>query len=392
MKRFLLISLLLAFVVFANCQTRNELEAEKASTVKELEQARQLLRKTQEEKTSSLKRLSLVERGIKSRRKLINTINAEINLLDNQINELEEQIKKQDNYIQKGKDEYARIVYSVYKNHTEEEKLMYLFASENLNQFYQRIKYLKYLKDYRERKIKELELLVVELESSKEELLKVRNDKEALISEKARESRDLEGERIERDNMVRRLAQDEKKIRAEIAEKERIRNEIESSIRKIIEEEARKNAGKSLYSSLTPEQKLVSNNFVQNKGRLPWPVEIGVITEEFGVNDHPVIAGLKFNSLGVKISSDPGIVARAVFDGEVKSIVAILGANYAIIIQHGEYMTVYQNVIDLKVKTGDKVYTKQPLGKVAVNENISELQFYIAKSNEYLDPELWISK
>ncbi len=375
-------------------QDKEELEKRKVSTLKEIEMARELLDQTQDKKRSSIRRVAVLNRGIKSRETLISTIVREIDEMDVQIDILEDEIQGLQNDISTGKQEYAHILRSVYINHTEEEKMMFLLASEDLNQFYQRLKYLKYLTDYRERKVEELKILLSRQEARTDELLRARNEKASLLESKEKENRSLVRERSQRNNMIRQLAQDEKRIRKEIEEKERIRKELEEKIRKMIEEETRRTSGNSVITSLTPEQKLVGSNFLQNKGRLPWPVDRGVVTAEFGLIDHPVLSGVKISNNGIDISTNPGTTARAVFDGEVTSVFAILGANYAVIIRHGEYLSVYQNLVELKVKAGDKVVTKQEIGTVHSNaeDGITELQFQVWKSKEILDPSKWLSK
>jgi septal ring factor EnvC (AmiA/AmiB activator) len=272
--------------------------------------------------------------------------------------------------------------------------MMYLLASENINQFYQRIKYLKYLKEYRERKVLELENLMAEKEKTSAEMLRARNEKASLLTEKEAENRQLVRERNQRSNIINQLAQDEQKLRRDIQEKERIRKELEDKIRKIIEEEAKKSSSNTPFTSLTPEQKLLGNSFLANKGRLPWPVERGVVTADFGLINHPVLSGVKISNNGIDISTAPGGKARAIFDGQVSSVFAILGANYAVIIQHGEYLSVYQNLVDLKVKAGDKVITKQEIGTIHADpdENMAVLHLQIWKSKEIMDPKFWLSK
>lgn len=394
MKRLFFICFLVFFVAGLSGQSKNELEEKKKSTLRELEMAKELLDKTKNEKEITIRKVAVLNKGINSRQFLISTIASEIELIDNQITDLENDIRKLDADIRKGREEYARIIYSIYRNHTEEEKMMYLLASEDINQFYQRIKYLKYLKDYRERKVKELESLMVEKEKASAEMLRARNEKAALLTEKEAENRQLVHERNQRSGIINKLAQNEQKLRRDIEEKERIRKELEDKIRKIIEEEARKSSSNSLYTSLTPEQKLLGNSFLANKGRLPWPVERGVVTADFGLINHPVLSGVKISNNGIDISTGTGAKARAIFDGQVSSVFAILGANYAVIIQHGEYLSVYQNLVDLKVKAGDKVVTKQEIGTIHAdpNESMAVLHLQIWKSKEIMDPKIWLSK
>jgi septal ring factor EnvC (AmiA/AmiB activator) len=394
MRWFVLLIALVIGTFNGSAQDKVDLEKRKESTLKELELARELLDKTRDKKQNTIHRVTILNRGISSREQLISDIVREIGLMDKEIDALETEIQTLERNIRKGKEEYAHILYSVFINHTDEEKMMYLLASEDINEFYQRIKYMKYLKDYRERKVQELEKMMEKLEIRSSDLVTARNRQAALLEEKERENNALLRERSQRNSMIRQLAQDEQRIRKEIEEKERIRKELEDRIRKIIEEETRKNAGNTLLSSLTPEQRLVGNSFLQNKGRLPWPVERGVITTKYGLVNHPVLDGVKIPSNGIDISTPPGTKARAIFNGEVTGVYAILGANYAVILMHGEYITVYQNLVDLKVKAGDKVIAKQELGTVHSDpeENIAVMTLQVWKSKEILDPEHWLTR
>jgi murein hydrolase activator len=394
MRLIVSIILVLISALIINGQDKTELERQKQATILELKKAQELLDKTSERKSNTIRRVTLLNQGIRSREKLMTTIQTEVELIEEEIDALEMEIRDLEKNIQKGRDEYAQIIYSIYIHHTEEEKLMYLLASEDINEFYQRVKYMKYLKEYRERKVGELQSLMNNLEDRSVSMMKALNERTLLLQEKEIESRKLLQERNQRNSMIQKLSQDEQKIRAEIREKERIRKELEVAIKEIIEEEARRRSSKTLLSSLTPEQKLLGDSFLQNKGRLPWPVQRGLITSKFGLVDHPVLAGVKINNNGIDISTTAGTKARAIFDGEVTSVFAILGANYAVIIMHGEYLTVYQNLVDLKVKPGDTVITKQELGTIHADENegMAVMQLQIWRSKEILDPDLWLSK
>ncbi|MCF8224956.1 MAG: peptidoglycan DD-metalloendopeptidase family protein [Bacteroidales bacterium] len=394
MKRILFIFVLLAHVGINCGQTRKDLEGEKQSTIKELQLAKELLGKITERKQNTMQRLAILNGGIRARGKMISNISEEIVFMDQRIDSLEQEIEMLGKTVERGKREYEKIIYSVYINHTDEEKLMYLLASESINQFYQRIKYLKYLNDYRERKVEEIEFNIIELEDRNRLLQKRKEEKISLLNEKETENLELMRERTERNSIVRRLAQDERMIRKQIREKERIRKELENRIEEMIEEEARRNASGSLLSALTPEQRLVGNNFSQNKGRLPWPVERGIVTAHYGLIDHPVLSGVKISNNGIDISATQGTKARAIFDGEVTSVFAILGANYAVLVMHGEYISVYQNLVDLKVKAGDKVKSKQEIGTIHSDpeENIAVLHLQIRRERDILNPEKWLSK
>ena len=187
--------------------------------------------------------------------------------------------------------------------------------------------------------------------------------------------------------MVRRKGN----CRKNLEEEKRIADKIEKEIARIIEEERKK----VIKSDNTPEQKLIGENFAENKGRLPWPVERGIITSQFGLQKHPVLKYVTENNIGIEITSLGKTAVRSIFKGEVASVFSVQGANMTVIIRHGKYLSVYQNIVDLKVKQGDKVDTKQEIGNVyceTENGNKAILKFMIFEEKEKLDPELWISK
>jgi septal ring factor EnvC (AmiA/AmiB activator) len=194
--------------------------------------------------------------------------------------------------------------------------------------------------------------------------------------------------------MVSQLRNREKELRAEILEKQRIAEKLEKEIAAIIAEEARRARSGNIYDRLTPEERLISDNFQGNKGKLPWPVERGVITGKYGVHPHPVLKQVTINSDGIDISTVKGARARAMFDGQVTKIISILGANYTVILRHGAFLTVYQNLVDLRVKQGDKVRVKDVLGTVHTDNqnNSTTLHMQVWKDRSSQNPEEWISR
>jgi len=189
--------------------------------------------------------------------------------------------------------------------------------------------------------------------------------------------------------MVKSLTKKEIQLKKELDEKKRIAIKIESEIARIIEEERKK----AIRADNTPEQKLIGENFVTNKGRLPWPVEKGIITSRFGIHKNAVLKYVEENNIDIEITSSGKISARAVFQGEVAGIFPISGANMTVMIRHGKYFSVYTNIINLKIKKGDKISTKQIIGDVYSDGNNCVLKFMIFETNaKYLDPEDWIAK
>jgi murein hydrolase activator len=201
----------------------------------------------------------------------------------------------------------------------------------------------------------------------------------------------LQNEQERKQRMVKSLSNKEKQLQKELEDKKRIAKKIENEIARILEEERKK----AIRSDNTPEQKLIGDNFAENKGRLPWPVGKGIITSQFGEQKHPVLKYVTENNIGIEITSSGKTPVRTVFKGEVARVFSIQGANLTIIIRHGKYMTVYQNIVDSKVKPGDKVDTKQEIGNVfceTENGDKAILKFMIFDEKEKLDPESWISK
>lgn len=388
------IFILLIFSTVVAGQSKEELQRQKQKAYDELKLTRELMEKTSAQRSSSMKQLGLLQTGINTRARLITTLEAETELLNRNILETEKKIEQLSADNEKNREEYARLVYFAYRNHTEYEKLMYILAGATISQSYQRYKYLKYLSEYRVKKANEIDSLIVELDLQKEQLSQLKNDKEMNLEEKVSERENLIGQRSRESEMVNNLKRRESQLRDEIREKERIANELESRIREIIEEEARKLNSANIYAALTPEQELVGKDFNNNRGKLPWPVEKGVVTVGFGRHEVPGLRGSSVQNNGIDITSSPGTEVRAVFEGQVTKVFAILGANYTVLIRHGEFLSVYQNLVNVRVKTGDKVLTKERLGEAFTDEsdNVALVHFEVWKERTILNPEEWISK
>lgn len=385
---------ILLSVVALHGQGKEELSHMKQKAFDEIKLARELMEKTRDQKAGSVQQLRLLQHGINSRANLISTLESEIDLLDADIEEVKKEIGRLEKENEKNREEYARLIYYAYRNHSDYEKLMYILAGASISQSYQRYKYLKYISEYRVGKAAQIEELVSQLENKNKEFGELRNEKLRLLESKDQEQRKLIGERERKASLVQQLSTKEKELKKEIEEKERIARELEAKIRAIIEEEARKANATNIYAALTPEQEILGNDFKRNKGKIPYPVERGIIGIGFGDNEVEGLRGSSVNNIGIDLYSAPGTKVRAVFEGEVKGVFFILGANYNVLIRHGEYLTLYQNLTNVRVKTGDKVLTKEVLGDAFVDgdEDIAKMHFEIWREKEILNPELWLSK
>jgi septal ring factor EnvC (AmiA/AmiB activator) len=395
MSRILLILwIFVGIPVLTPGQSREELQQQKKDAYDDIKLARELMEKTAAQRSNSVRQLRLLQKGINARAGLINAMQAEIDLTNQKIKETEASIRQLTLENEKNKNEYARLIYFAYRNHTDYEKIMYILAGKTISQSYQRYKYLKYIGDYRVQKAEEIEDLILELDAQKDQLNLYRNEKLLALEEKAREQDKLIGQRSRENVMVNNLKRKESQLRNEIEEKERIARELESRIREIIEEEARRLNSDNIYAVLTPEQELVGKDFRNNRGILPWPVDKGIITVGYGRQEIPGLRGSSVQNNGVDITSAPGTEVRAVFEGEVTKVFAILGANYTVLIRHGEFLSVYQNLVNVRVKTGDKVLTKERLGEAFTDEieDVASMHFEVWQERTILNPEEWISK
>ncbi len=386
---------LFIFLVFISLtlsgQSKAELEAKRNKTLSEIDYVDNLLKSTVKEKSQSISAVKIIANKLNLRESVINDMRDEINLLSDRINLNTLAIDMMEGDLIKLKNDYAQTIINSYKTQKGNPELVYILSAKDFNQGYKRLKYLQQIAKFRRNEAEIILELKSQVESSKEKLQKDFSKVSELKSKEEQQKELLQSEKQRKQRMVNSLGKKEKQLQSELQEKKRIAKKIEAEIARIIEEERKK----IVKSDATPEQKLIGENFAENKGRLPWPVEKGIITSQFGVQKHPVLKYVTENNIGIEITSSGETKARSVFKGEVAKVFSIPGANMTIIIRHGKYLSVYQNIINSKVKPGDKVDTKQEIGNVfceVENGNKSILKFMIFEEKEKLDPEAWISK
>ncbi len=374
-------------------QSSKDLDKKKQDNIEQLNYSRSLLEKTTKSKSSTLNQLNLIQSNISLRAGIIDNISDEQVFLKNDIEANNLEIKRIENKINIIKKDYANLVIVASRNLENDYALMYILSSADFNQAYQRIKYLKYLAKYREDLAVKLKAEEENLKVKNQELNANKRKNESLLVEKKRELSLLDKDKRQSLSMIKTLQSRESELKKEIQKRERIQAEIEKEIRRIIEEEAAKARSANRANILTPEERIISNDFTKNMGRLPWPSEQGVITGKYGEQNHPVLKGIKINSNGIDINTVEGAKIRSVFDGEVTKVIAILGANYTVIIKHGEFRTVYQNLVEVRVKAGDKVRTKSIIGTVFTDQdNTSKFHFEVWKDKTTQNPEQWLSR
>jgi septal ring factor EnvC (AmiA/AmiB activator) len=375
-------------------QTKEELEQRKGKTKEEIEYTNRLLEETQQKKQNSLNRVRILNKRIQLRNQLLRSINQEISIYNEDIEHKRKLIVELENDVDIVKRQYEMLVQFAFWNKNKNDRLMFILSADNFNMAYKRMKYIQQYTRHRREQAILIRYMQNDLKIEINELEKVILQKEALARQKAGENRNLERERRNKDMMVKELSGQEKELKNKIAENQKIARKLEKEIAAIIKAEASKGRSRNIYDQLTPEEKLISDNFQGNKGKLPWPTERGVVTSRFGKHQHAVLKQVTVQNDGIDISTVQGADARALFDGMVSKVVAILGANYTVILRHGNFLTVYQNLINVRVKPGDEVRVKQILGTIFTEEetNSTLLHIEIWKELNKQNPEDWLSR
>jgi septal ring factor EnvC (AmiA/AmiB activator) len=375
-------------------QSLTDLRAKKAETDQRIQFTSKLLQEAQKNEKSGLGKLQLLNSQIQNRNQLIENINAEVNALNSYINENTAVSRMLGSDLEHLKKEYAGMVRFAQKNKNSYDMIIFLLSAENLNQAYKRMLYLKQYAKYR-RSQTEVILAVNDLLNSKIESLKNRKQEKAdLLASKNDETKQLLSEKKQQDKYLQNLKSQQQDLKKKLREQQKEEAKLNREIERLIEEEAKLARDKGQFG-MTPDQKLLAADFEKNKGRIPWPVERGVITEKFGVHAHAVLKNIQVKSNGIEISTEDGAKARAVFDGEVSRVFAISGGNMAVIIRHGSFLSVYSNLKEVYVKAGQKVKTKEVIGGIfsdSSNGNKTALKFQVWRENVKMNPEEWISR
>jgi septal ring factor EnvC (AmiA/AmiB activator) len=375
---------------------QKKLEAQKISLKKEINQINSLIADSRKKSKNLANDLEDLQLKISVRDKLINVNNSQLNNLTNIIYNQTEKLTDLESDLIKLKNEYEKIIYSSYKKRSTEMKLMFLFASENINQAFKRFQYFKQYSKYRKKQADKIVLIQSQISQTIDSLKIRKTNKQSIIDENRLVKQSLSQEKQEQNSLFKNLIKSQKTYAAEINKKEKqarlIDNEIKKLIRLAIAESNKNN--NSTNFALTPEGRLISTNFQANKGRLPWPVKEGVIVRRFGTQPHPVVRTTTINSNGISVATSPNSVAYSVFDGEILSVYGFSGGNPGVLIRHGKYISNYQNLSSIFVKKGDKIKANDEIGIVFTNESTGKtvLKFNIFNELKPENPSIWLDK
>lgn len=428
--RYFCLSILLLFTLSVTAQNSSrvkELESQRKEALAEIEETDRLLKETTRTAKNSLKRLNLLSSQLLNRKKVLSLLNQEMEAIDRQIEATRKEIRDLEKELDIKKENYKKSIQSINKRRTSQDKLLFILSAENFAQSMRRMRYLREYGNWQKNQAAEIVQKQEEIKKKQEELQKTRSEKQALAQVREQERNKLQKEESSQKAEVQQLTKKQKELQAELRKKKEQAAALNRQIEKLIAEEvaraeeaARKaNQSKSAtaskgekgepakdtekrvaetkggYAMTQAEQKL-SSNFANNRGKLPAPVNKKyTIVASFGEQQHQELKNIRTNNNGIDLQVPPGTDAQAVFDGEVTRVFVVPGYNNSVIVRHGNYLTVYSNLSQVYVKQGDKVSTRQALGRIFTDTedgNSTILHFQLWKERTKLNPAPWISR
>ncbi len=391
MKRILYI-LIACFALVASAaaqKTVKQLENERKQLEKDLKQTEKMLKQTKKNETATVNKINLLNKDIKTRKRIISGLNSEISALDNQMTQLGNEKSRLQTELDSLKADYAKLVRRTHFADINQHPLLFILSAKDFQQMYRRIRYMQEFAAYRKAQVAAIEKTQADIDNKNQQLQTNRESKQAVLKSRKREQDNLARDERKQQQMLKNLKKKEKELIAQQKKQQQKADALNKQIDKLIQEEIRKSKQK-----LTEEQQLVAGGFAKNKGRLPWPTEQGYISGHFGVHPHPTLEHVTVNNRGIYIQTTAGANALAVYEGVVSAIFVSDGRN-VVIVQHGNYRTVYSNLTTLYVQKGDKVQPKQKIGKIFTDpdqDNKTELFFQVRRDTDTLNPADWIIK
>ncbi len=395
MKKWLWILMLIPVLGLAQ-DKKATLEAQKKRLQQEIVQINALLKSSAKKRANVLTEVETVQLKMDRQDALIRLTNRQINRLNQEITLNLRNIEKLRTELIQLKKDYAEMVVAARKNQSTQNRLMFLLSSESFWQAYKRMAYMKQYAAYRKQQGEQIAEKTKTLQQYTNDLVVQRKDKERLIRENRDAQKALDSVRARQNKLMQQLKRKEKSYASQIKKKQQQQAAIDKEINRLIREAiaaSNKKAGtKTNNFILTPEAKALAASFVANKGRLPWPVEKGIVIQKFGTQRHPVVRTTTIKSNGVTLSVPEGAEARSVFEGKVLNIVQFKGSNPIVLVQHGNYITSYKNLSKVYVKKGDKLSAKQAIGQIFTNKDTGKtaLQFSLFQNTTPQNPALWL--
>ncbi|MDB3977418.1 peptidoglycan DD-metalloendopeptidase family protein, partial [Flavobacteriaceae bacterium] len=302
------------------------------------------------------------------------------------------------------KEDYAAMVVKSYKSKSQQSRVLFLLSSNDFLQAYKRIQYMKQYANYRKKQGESIKTKTLLLQQLNKDLIAQRKEKDLLITQNIAAKAELKKERESQQTLITSLKKEETTFTKQIRSKQQKANKINGQIKKLIreaiaaankkarEEKAKTTTASATTFALTPEAAAIAKDFKNNKGKLIWPVKQGLVINKYGTRQHPQFPNVTQTFHGVEIATNANAQARTVFNGKILQIQQLKNANKAVMIQHGDYITIYYNLATISVKKGDRVSTKDPIGKVFTHPVTKEtvIKFMVYKNDTEMNPADWI--
>ena len=392
-SRFLFI---ITFLFCCNlfCQSKSELENQRKDLLNDIKKIEKKLSNTKQEKGFVLANAEDVNFKVKLQENLINNINDQLNLIVSEIDYNENKLSELNSRELSLKNELSKMILKSYKKRSDLNKIMFIFSSTSFAQAYKRIQYFKQYSNFQNKTINKIKSTTKEINITIKVLDSQKIDKQNLIIENKKIKKELSDEYVKLNGLIFNINKNQKEFVSQIKSKQKLSREIDRKINKLIAEAIAKSKKNQNSISLTEEAQLISKNFNTNKGKLPWPVSKGYVVLGFGKQPHPIVKTTTIQSNGVRIRTSKDIQARSIFNGVIYSIILSKNNTYTVLIQHGNFFTVYKNLSEIFISKGDKVSTKELIGKIATDVSTQQtiLSFSIFKDGTPQNPSSWIFK
>lgn len=387
---FLMSCILSSNVSFSQTNIK-KLEIKRAANQREIRYTNDLLKRTIKNKNNSIGALSLLKKKIQLRNTFIKHIDSELTGLNSKINHIESNVDSLNLTLDRLKTSYADLARHVYKKRNSYNKLMFIMSSENFSQAYRRYKYYQQISEYSKQQFIVIKEKSYQLAQTKISLQTNKATKIKLQKEKINERIKLSKEKAEKSDVLLSLQQKEKELKKNLQKREKQSVKLNKEIQRIIELQTKRNKNVNKTNTSKSITRL-SNSFARNKGKLPWPTKTGFLSSRFGVHTHPVLKYVKVKNDGIDITTKTNSPCYSVFNGRVEQVISIPGLNNVVIISHGDYYSVYSNLINVIIKPSDKITTGQKIGIVAKNEESGQtiIKLQIWKLSTKLNPKIWL--
>jgi len=393
-SRVILIFIVFIIVSDLHSQTKSDLERQKKEIQNDIKKIELKLSNSLKQKDLIITTAEDINYKIKLQQNLIVNINNQLNLILNEIDLNESKLSDLKDRELSLKEELSKMLIATFKKKSNLNKLMFIFSSSSFQQAYKRIQYFKQYANFQNKTLSKIKATTSEITNIISVLDSQKINKELLINENENIKRNLNKEYIELNTLILEVNKDQKKYNFEIKQKQKLSKEIDKKIQKIINEALAKAKTKNGEFKLSEEAQLIAKNFNANKGRLPSPVQRGNVVLGFGKQPHPIVKTASIQSNGVRIRTSSDVEARSIFDGEVYSIIVSKNNSRTVLIQHGNFFTVYKNLSQIYVSKGDKLKIKEPIGKIAIDPLNGQtiLSFSIFYNGVPQNPRVWIYK